>query len=197
MSKTIFFILDSFELYKSIYNTVPERILCYSYFDTEEAINNNIQHIVTYDIGHLSFDLENLGYEIYIGYNGHYKQFYTGMSTANGKELRFAHNLRRLLIAGALDNDLGIERKNFYYDTNKSTGELLADQLTKEKFDILSKIADATIGMHIAGTKAMSPEESKEWHESHAYYDKDGHFIISPDPVEYDGVNKIKPNIKI
>ena len=30
-----------------------------------------------------------------------------------------------------------------------------------------------------------------------AYYDKDGHFIISPDPVEYDGVNKIKPNIKI
>ena len=61
MNKTIFFILDSFELYKSIYNTVPKRTLCYSYSDTEEAIQNNMQHIVTYDIGHLSFDLEDLG----------------------------------------------------------------------------------------------------------------------------------------
>ena len=97
----------------------------------------------------------------------------------------------------ALDNDLGIERKKFYYDMNKSTAELLADQLTKEKFNILGKVADATIGAHIKGTKAMTPEESKAWHETHAYYDKNGHFIISPDPVEYDGVNKIKPNIKI
>ena len=197
MSKTIFFILDSFELYKSIYNTVPEQTLCYSYFDTEEAINNKIDNIVTYDIGHLSFDLEDLGYEIFIGYKGHSKQFYTGMSTANGKELRHAHNLRRLLIGGALDNDLHIERNKFYYNMNKSTAELLTDQLTKEKFDIIGKIADATIGMHIEGTKAMTPEESKAWHETHAYYDKDGHFIISPDPVEYDGINKIKPNIKL
>lgn len=88
MNKTIFFILDSFELYKSIYNTVPKRTLCYSYSDTEEAIQNNMQHIVTYDIGHLSFDLEDLGYSIFIGYNGHSKEFHTGMSTANGKELR-------------------------------------------------------------------------------------------------------------
>ena len=80
---------------------------------------------------------------------------------------------------------------------NKSTAELLAEQLTKEKFDLISQVANATIGAHIEGTKAMTPEESKKWHETHAYYDKDGHFIISPDPVEYDGVNKIKPNIKI
>lgn len=198
MSKTIFFILDSFELYdyKKLYGNL-EHIFCYSYFDTEEAINNKIDNIVTYDIGHLSFDLETLGYKIFIGYNGKYKHFTVGMPTVNGKELRFGHNLRRLLIGGALDNDLGIERKKFYYDMNKSTAELLADQLTKEKFDILGKIADSTIGMHIEGTKAMTPEESKKWHETHAYYDKDGHFIISPDPVEYDGINKIKPNIKI
>ena len=198
MNKTIFFILDSFKLYdyKKLYGKL-EHIFCYSYFDTEEAINNKIDNIVTYDIGHLSFDLEDLGYEIFIGYKGHSKQFYTGMSTANGKELRHAHNLRRLLIGGALDNDLHIERNKFYYNMNKSTAELLTDQLTKEKFDIIGKIADATIGMHIEGTKAMTPEESKAWHETHAYYDKDGHFIISPDPVEYDGINKIKPNIKL
>lgn len=194
--KTIIFILDSFELYPSI--KYPYKTLCYSYFDTEEAIQNNMQHIVTYDIGHLSFDLEDLGYEIFIGYNGHSKEFHTGMSTANGKELRKGHNLRRLLIGGALDNDLKIERNKFYYDMNKSIPELLADELFKQKFDLVSQVAKKTIGFEMSpGVKAMTPEESKKWHETHAYYDKDGHFIISPNPVEYDGVNKIKPNIKI
>lgn len=197
-TKTIFFVLDSFELYdyKKLYGKI-EHIFCYSYLDTEEAINNKIDNIVTYDIGHLSFDLEDLGYKIFIGYNGKYVHFTVGMSTKNGKELRHGHNLRRLLIGGALDNDLGINRNKFYYDMNKSTAELLTDQLTKEKFNILGKIADATIGAHIKGTKSMTPEESKQWHETHAYYDKDGNFIISPNPVEYDGINKIKPNIKI
>ena len=196
--KTIVFILDSFELYgfKTKYKHI-NYTYCYSYFDTEDAINAGIDNINTYDIGHLSFDIEDLGYDIFIGYNGKMYMFKTGMSTANGKELRHGHNLRRLLIGGALDNDLGIERKTFYYDANKSTAELIADQLTKEKFDILGKVADATIGMHIEGTKAMTPEEFKAWHETHAYYDKNGHFIISPDPVEYDGINKIKPNIKL
>ena len=69
--------------------------------------------------------------------------------------------------------------------------------MNKENFNIFGKIADATIGAHIEGIKAMTPKESKQWHETHAYYDKDGHFIISPDLVEYDGINKIKPNIKI
>lgn len=101
------------------------------------------------------------------------------------------------MIGGALDNDLHIDRQHFYYDKEKSIPELLVDELTKQKIDIISKIADATIGAHIEGTKAMTPEESKQWHETHAYYDKDGRFIISPDPVEYDDINKIKPNIRI
>lgn len=136
MVKTILFILDSFELYKSIYNTVPKRTLCYSYFDTEEAIKNNLQHIVTYDIGHLSFDLNNLGYNIFIGYNGITKEFYPGMSTANGKELRKAHNLRRLLIGCALDNDLKIDRNKFYYDDNISTSELCQQEENIQKATI-------------------------------------------------------------
>jgi hypothetical protein len=70
------------------------------------------------------------------------------MSTANGKELRFGHNLRRLLIGGALDNDLGIERKKFYYDMNKSTSELLAEQLTKEKLEDISSLPEYYKGKH-------------------------------------------------
>ena len=197
MNKVIFFVLDSFELYPAIYNKVPKRTLCYSYFDTEEAIKNNLPHIVTYDIGHLSFDLEDLGYTIFIGYKGHSKQFYTGMSTANGKELRKAHNLRRLLIGGALDNDLNIDRNNFYYDSSKSTHELMEDAQSKQ-LSLVQRVLEKTFMWNMSpGIKAMTPEESKKWHETYAYYDKDGGFHICVDPVEYDGVNKIKPNIKI
>ena len=65
-------------------------------------------------------------------------------------------------------------------------------------FEKLRNIVEQTIGFEMGpGVKAMTPEESKIWHETHAYYDKEGHFIISPDPVKYDGINKIKPNIKI
>lgn len=129
--KNIVFVLDSFELYSFFSSSYPVKTYCYSYFDTELAIKNKLDNIITYDLGHLSFDLENLGYDIFIGYNGHTRQFYTGMSTANGKELRFGHNLQRILIGGALDNDLGIERNNFYYDSSKSTNELMLDAQTK------------------------------------------------------------------
>ena len=130
--KNIVFILDSFELYSFFSSSYPVKTYCYSYFDTELAIRNKLDNIITYDLGHLSFDLENLGYDIFIGYNGHTRQFYTGMSTANGKELRFGHNLRKLLIGGALDNDLGIEQNKFYYDTSKSTHELMLDTKIKK-----------------------------------------------------------------
>ena len=197
MNKIIFFVLDSFELYPAIYNKIPKRTLCYSYFDTEEAIKNNLPHIVTYDIGHLSFDLEDVVYIIFIGYKGHSKQFYTGMSTANGKELHKGHNLRRLLMGGALDNDLNIGRNNFYYDSSKSTHELMEDAQSKQ-LSLVQRVLEKTFMWNMGpGIKAMTPEESKAWHETHAYYDKDGGFHICGDPVEYDGVNKIKPKFKL
>lgn len=183
MNKIIFFVLDSFELYPAIYNKTPKRTLCYSYFDTEEAINNNIPHIVTYDIGHLSFDLEDLGYTIFIGYNGHSKQFYTGMSTANGKELRKAHNLRRLLIGGALNNDLGIEDPKFYYDSSKSTHELMEDEQSKQ-LSIALRVAQTFFCNMVPGIKAMTSEESYEWHKKHSRIDpKTGNMIISDDEI--------------
>lgn len=155
MNKTIFFILDSFELYPSVFISFPKRTLCYSYFDTEEAIKHNMQHIVTYDIGHLSFDLEDLGYEIFIGYNGSSKQFKVGMLTVNDKELRKGHNLRRLLIGGALDNDLKIDRNKFYYDESISTSELCQQERNFQKATIDSafKIAQKTIGFDIVPMK--------------------------------------------
>ena len=151
--KTIFFILDSFEYYKGYNN--GNYTQCYSYYDTEEAINNNIPFIMTYDIGHLSFDLEDLGYTILIGYKGNYKRFYSGMGTANGKELRKAHNLQRLLIGGALDTDLNIERKKFWYDNSISTSDLCQQERNFQKaaFDCTLKVAQKTIGFDLIPMK--------------------------------------------
>lgn len=185
-TKTIFFILDSFNLYdfKKLYNNL-EYICCYSYFDTEEAIDNKIDNIITYDIGHLSFDLEDLGYQIFIGHGGKYKHFTVGMSTANGKELRKAHNLRRLLIGGALDNDLGIEDNKFYYDSSKSTHELMEDEQSKQQFSLVQRVLEKTFMWNMGqGVKAMSDEESYEWHKKHSRIDpKTGNMIISDDEI--------------
>jgi hypothetical protein len=186
--KTIIFILDSFELYG--FNTKYKHVdytYCYSYFDTEDAINAGIDNINTYDIGHLSFDLEDLGYDIFIGYNGKIYMFRTGMSTANGKELRKGHNLRRLLIGGALDDDLKIDRNKFYYDKSIPTSELCQQELNLQKaaIDCALKVTQKTIGFELGnGIKAMSPEESYEWHKKHSKIDpKTGNMIISDNEI--------------
>lgn len=128
--KTIMFVLDSFELYNYYY--FGNEIFCKSYFDTELAIHNNLPNIWTYDIGHLSFDLNSLGYHIVIVHNENFLYIYEGMSTANGKELRFTHDLRKLLIGGAFDNDLNIDRNKFYYNNSISTSELCQQEIDKQ-----------------------------------------------------------------
>ena len=84
----------------------------------------------------MSFDLEELGYTVFIRYNGHSKQFYSGMAIAEGKELRKAHNLRRLLISGALDNDLHINRNKFYYDNTMPTSDLCQQEYDFQSSEI-------------------------------------------------------------
>ena len=52
------------------------------------------------------------------------------------------------------------------------------------KLETLRKIAEKTIGIDLGpGIKAMTPEESWEWHRKHARIDKDGHMIISSDEI--------------
>lgn len=133
--KTIIFVLDSFELYNYYY--FGNEIFCESYFDTELAIRNNLPNIWTYDIGHLSFDLNSLGYHIIVVHNENFLYIYKGMSTADGKEIREAHNLRNLLIGGAFDNDLNIDRNKFYYDNSISTFELCQQELDKQMADAM------------------------------------------------------------
>ena len=84
------------------------------------------------------------------------------------------------------------------YIEMKSGFEFTEEDEQSKQFSLVQKVLKKTFMWNMGpGIKAMTPKESKEWHETHAYYDKDGGFHICTDPVEYDGVNKIKPNIKI
>ena len=52
------------------------------------------------------------------------------------------------------------------------------------KFDILGKIAEKTIGFDLGkGVKAMTPEESEEWHNKHSYRKKNGDLVITCDEI--------------
>ena len=76
---------------------------------------------------------------------------------------------------------------------NKSASEILTDQLTKEKFDLIGNIVNKTIGFDLwQGVKAMSPEESKEWHKKHSYRNKDGHMVITPNELTEEQKKKLE-----
>ena len=66
--------------------------------------------------------------------------------------------------------------------------------MMKIKFDILGKIAEKTIGFYLGkGVKAMTPEESEEWHNKHSYRKKNGDLVITCDEI-YEEQKKILEN---
>ena len=51
-------------------------------------------------------------------------------------------------------------------------------------FDVLRRIAEKTIGFNMGlGVKAMTKEESWEWHKKHTRINEDGTMIISEDEI--------------
>lgn len=56
--------------------------------------------------------------------------------------------------------------------------------MKKIKFDILAKIVEKTIGFDLCeGIKAMTPEESEEWHKKHSYRKNNGDLVITWDEI--------------
>ena len=91
-----------------------------SYMDTWLLIERRVDEIHTTDMTRLSFDLIDLGYEVYLCYKD--KQIkmepYMKMEYCE-KELRPAHNILKIFMAGVFDDDLGIDFK----DNKEEDGE--------------------------------------------------------------------------
>ena len=80
-----------------------------TYIDTELAIRRGENVIHTTSMAHFHFDLIDLGYDIYVHYNGKKIKVEPGMSLMSGKELRRGHNIRKIFVAHAFDEDFGID----------------------------------------------------------------------------------------
>jgi len=106
MNKKIIFFVDSvhdMEMFKDVIPT--STVYCYSHKHTLEAIAADEPVICTMSLADLSFDWIKKGYKIYVVANGITKEFYPGMESAGGKDIREGHNLLRLFLGGYFNPD--------------------------------------------------------------------------------------------
>ena len=132
MNKKIIFILDSFELYKWAYSLNNSDIFCNSTIDTQTALDYNMPIIWTYDISHIGFYLNDLGYNIVIGYNGRLHCIYEHMPLPSGKDLRKGHNLLKILIGHGFNDLLGIEPKRYIPTINSVWADVWEETQLKQ-----------------------------------------------------------------
>lgn len=106
--KEIYFLVDGLTSC-NLDNCLEGSKICTTFSSTEDAIKNGVAKIVTYSLIHLSFDLINEGYNIYLINNGNKIQIAPGMPEID-KELRPGHNVRKLFLAGVFDDLVNYKR---------------------------------------------------------------------------------------
>ena len=108
--KKIYFCVD---YASSVYLYSDNVYDCRDYENTEHAIKMGHSPIVTTSIAHLSFDLIELGYDIYLCYGDKKVKIEPHMDLSGigepCKDLRFSHNIFKMFRAGIFNKLLGIE----------------------------------------------------------------------------------------
>ncbi len=118
-NKKIYFCIDwiSYSRFlskaKSKYEPVSNAVCCPYYTNTEKAIKEGKDIIVTASMVHFSFGLRELGYKIYLCYKDKEVEIKPHMDlTGIGepcKVIRTVHNILRLFRAGVFNRLLGID----------------------------------------------------------------------------------------
>ena len=85
---------------------------------TKWAINNNVREIHTTSLSNISFDLLDHNYRIYLHENNRVLECKPGMDGTE-KDIRKAHNIFRIIVAGVFDN--------YFYNENE-TDEYVDDE---------------------------------------------------------------------
>lgn len=113
-NKKIYFCIDWNAYVKFLNIAGPNFIVCCPYYvNTEKAIKEGEDIIVTASMAHFSFSLRDLGYKIYLCYKDKEVEIKPHMDlTGIGepcKVIREGHNILRLFKAGVFNKLLGIE----------------------------------------------------------------------------------------
>lgn len=119
MNMEIYFCVDQGAFYKVtdyVHTIGANGLNCYrgEYFaETENAIEEGYKYIVTSSLAHLSFDLINLGYDIYLCYGDKRIKIEPHMDLQGTgepcKDLRFGHNIFNMFRAGVFNELLGVK----------------------------------------------------------------------------------------
>lgn len=116
MNKKIFFAVDGttfMDIVEKQAFDVGRSKECFDYIGTEKAISQQYSFVVTLSMAHLSFDLYEKGYEIYLCYKDKQIKIEPHMDLGDGsnKDIKVTNNLLKLFLAGTFDKLLGIEYK--------------------------------------------------------------------------------------
>ena len=106
--KEIYFLVDGL-IPVNLLNCLEGCKICTTYDSTEDAIKNGIDKIATYSMVHLSFDLLDKGYDIYLLNDGNIVKITPHMPEID-KDLKRGHNIRKLFLAGVFDDLVNYKR---------------------------------------------------------------------------------------
>jgi hypothetical protein len=80
----------------------------YCHSATKKGIDANLSDIHTTSLVDLSFELIDKGYDIFVVKNGRTLHCYPGMNSVGNKDIRYGHNLMKLVVGGYFDKDFGM-----------------------------------------------------------------------------------------
>lgn len=109
-TKEIHFLLDMTIIKEMFEYPIYGKTIGFTFDGTKDLIKSGFDKIYTTQLSLLSFDLLNKGYKIFVHRNSKCLEFRPYMDYSGSKEIRFAHNIEKLVRCGYFDKDFEADK---------------------------------------------------------------------------------------